>query len=310
MRKMITTVFLLAIIYCLFNYSEHIMQFIMVNFIYKKDFEEKTPNEYYNKDNFKYVQLTNTMYPKNKQDILNIFYTALDKGYDELTFYCPMDYTDCIEDVNTVAMQETTLSYVNNFVKTYNTYNKIYVNINNFGRINITINKIYDNESIKKLNDKINEIYPTIINDSMSLEEKIKAAHDYIINSTSYDKERANQIKNNIAVDEAHPSNTALGPLYTGKAICGGYTDAMALFLDKIGVKNIKIASKNHIWNAIYINNEWKHIDLTWDDPVVINGGDTITYDYFLITTDEILSKNDEQHNFNKDIFKELKTSN
>ena len=81
----------------------------------------------------------------------------------------------------------------------------------------------------------------------------------------------------------------------------------MALFLDKMGIQNIKVASSNHIWNAVYIDGKWKHLDLTWDDPVVINGDSTLTYNYFLISTAELKEKNDEQHKFNEEIFSELK---
>lgn len=309
MKKFLTTIFLLLALYLILNYSENIIQYVMINFIYKDELKEKEPNKYFNKDDFSYVQLTDNQLPKNKQDILNIFYTALNKGYTDLTFYCPTDYNDCIEDVNEITSKDTTLSYINNFIKTFNTYNRIYVNINSFGRVNINVVKIYNDLDAKRIEEKVNELYPTIVKDNMSIEEKIKAVHDYIIGNTVYDKERADQIKREEALDEAHPSNTAVGPLFTGKAICGGYTDVMALFLDKMGVRNIKVASENHIWNAVYINGEWKHIDLTWDDPVVINGSDTIIHNYFLVSTKELLEKPDDQHNFDQNVFKELKAS-
>ena len=179
--------------------------------------------------------------------------------------------------------------------------------MNNFGRVNITINKIYDENTISAIDKEIDRIYNQLINENMTDEEKIKTIHDYIINHTDYDQERSNEIKSNQITDDIHPSNTAYGPLFTGKAICGGYTDTMALFLDKMGIKNIKVASSNHIWNAVYINNEWKHLDLTWDDPVVINGDSTLTYNYFLINTNELKEKNDDQHNFDEKVFSELK---
>ena len=165
-----------------------------------------------------------------------------------------------------------------------------------------------DSTVIKDIDAKIDTIYNNLINEKMTDEEKIKVIHDYIISNTAYDEERANEVKNEINMDEIHSSNIAYGPLFTGKAICGGYTDAMALFLDKMGIPNIKIASNNHIWNAVYINGEWRHLDLTWDDPVVVNGKDTITYNYYLITTSELKNKKDSQHQFDENIFKELKS--
>lgn len=307
-KDLLITLLLLLSIYFIFNYSYEIMQFVMVNIVYRDETLNKDANVYYKSNNYEYVQLSDNYYPNNKQEILNLFYTALNKGYDELTFYCPTTYDNCIEDVNDISNSKTMLSYVNNFISTYNTYNKIYININSFGRINISIKKIYDSSTIKEINSKIDEIYNSLITDNMKDEEKIKVIHDYIINNTSYDEERAEEVKQEINMDDIHPSNIAYGPLFTGKAICGGYTDAMALFLDKMGIPNIKVASSNHIWNAVYLNGEWKHLDLTWDDPVVKNGSDTITYNYFLISTEELNSKNDTQHKFDENTFKELKS--
>lgn len=73
-------------------------------------------------------------------------------------------------------------------------------------------------------------------------------------------------------------------------ATCNGYTDLMAIFLTKIGFNNFKVATTpdeisysttGHIWNAVYLNDEWLHIDLTWDDPVSSDGKDYLFHTYF-----------------------------
>ncbi len=305
-RDFIISIFLIATVYFIFNYSSQIMQFVMIHIVYKDEVLNKPENVYFKQNDYKYVQMTDNYHPKNRQEILNLFYTALNKGYDELTFYCAVEYKDCIEDVNNIASSETVLSYINNFVSTFNSYNKIYININSFGRVNVSINKIYTEKDASMINKKVDEVYNEIINDKMTDLEKIKAVHDYIIRNTKYDEERAQEIKDNIANDEIHSSNTAFGPLFTGKAICGGYTDTMALFLDKMGIPNIKVSSKNHIWNAVYVNGKWLHLDLTWDDPVVVNGNETLTYNYYLLSTKELGNKTDNQHSFDLSVFSEL----
>lgn len=306
LKDFIISLFLIAAIYFIFSYSNEIMQYVMIHVVYNDEVLDKPENIYFKQNDYKFVQLTDNYYPKNKQEVLNLFYTALNKGYDELTFYCSVEYKECVDDVNEIASSETILSYINNYVSTYNSYNKIYININSFGRINVSINRIYSDDEIKKISEQVDLVYNQIINDNMSDLEKIKAAHDYIIKNTKYDEERANEIKNNIANDEIHSSNTAFGPLFTGKAICGGYTDTMALFLDKMGIPNIKVSSKNHIWNAVYVNGKWLHLDLTWDDPVVVNGDETLTYNYYLLSTEELNSKTDKQHNYDTKVFMEL----
>lgn len=306
MKRILTTFILLLIIGTLCFFYKDIVSFIMYNTVYKDDFKVQETNEYYKKDNWLYVEETDTSYPSNKQDIINIFYTALNKGYEDITFFCTDGYKDCTNDVEEIARDSSILSNINNFVSPYNSYKKIIVNLNNFGRVNIKIEKLYTNEQINILNRKIDEIYNKIINDNMSNYDKIKAIHDYIINNTIYDKERSKEI-NNGGANNNSTSSIAYGPLIEGKAICGGYTDAMALFLDKMGITNYKVASEKHIWNVLYIDNEWKHLDLTWDDPVVNTGENMLTYAFFLLSTDELKEKNTGQHDYDSNIFVEVK---
>ncbi len=307
MKKLITTITLLLTIGFLTIYYREIVQFLMIHVIYQDEILVKEANQYEKNNQWEFVKETDNFKPESKQDILNIFYTALNRGWDELTFYCPDSYKDCLDDVNEITSNQNTLSYVNNFVSTYNSYNKIRVNMNNFGRVNIEIQHIYQSSDIAELQAKVDEIYNEIMQDDMTDSDKVKAAHDYIINRTVYDEERSNEIKSGVGSDRIHTSNTAYGPLFIGKAICGGYTDAMALFLDKIGLPNFKIASENHIWNVVYIDGQWKHLDLTWDDPVVDTGENILTYNYFLISTDDLKKKNEAQHQFDKSIFQEAK---
>ena len=88
-----------------------------------------------------------------------------------------------------------------------------------------------------------------------------------------------------------------------GKGICSGYSDAMAIFLNKLNIINYKISNDEHIWNLVYVDGKWYHLDLTWDDPI----SDTnISRDnYFLITTSNLEYLNDGTHNFNKNIYTE-----
>lgn len=308
MRKLLATIILIGMIFGIYYYYEDIVEFVMYNFVYKDDFVYEEKNEYARDYDFAYVQNTTDMSPKNKQDIINIIYTSLNNGWTDFSFFCPRkEYDSCVDDVEAITNDATLISNINNFVGTYNSYNKIVVNINTFGRVNIIVDKLYSDEDIKAISAKIDEIYSQIITDDMTLEQKIKAFHDYIINNTSYDEERSNEIKSNEITSLKHPSNTAYGPLFTGKAICGGYTDAMALFLDKLGLKNYKISSDKHIWNLVYIDGKWKHLDLTWDDPVVNTGANMLIDTYFLIDSDTLLKTETTQHNFNEKVFVEAK---
>ena len=81
----------------------------------------------------------------------------------------------------------------------------------------------------------------------------------------------------------------------------------MELFLERLNIKSYKISSDQHVWNAVYINGTWKHLDLTWDDPVAVDKTDYLEHSYFLIDTNKLLQQERTQHTFNQEIYAELK---
>lgn len=258
-------------------------------------------NEYYRDYDFSYVQNTDNFYPENKQDILNIYYTVINAGKDTFTFYCSKEYESCLDDVNSLANNQEELSDINNFVHPFNGFSHIKTVYDNLGKVTLNITKTYSEEDVLLINEKIDELLPRLVSNSSTVQENIKRIHDYIINNTKYDSLRSDEGINN------YKSDIAYGPLFEGYAICGGYTDLMELFLEKLEVKNFKVASDKHIWNAVLLNDGWLHLDLTWDDPVANDGRDYLQYDYFLINTNNLLSIEATEHNFNFNIYQELK---
>lgn len=306
LMSFLTTIFLIGLLYYIATNYNELTRMFMVNILYKDTNLVKENNSYTRDYKFNYVSSTDNFYVKSKQDILNVYYTALNGGYSDLTFYCDLSYENCINDLNELISDAESLSIVNNFVPTYNIYSKVYFNINTLGRIHVDFQKVYDDEMIKFINEKIDSIYSSIITDNMSTKEKIKAAHDYIINHTKYDTTHAESVKNGSS-NNYHISNTAYGVFANGYAICGGYTDAMALFLDKIGVINYKISSDSHIWNLVNLDGIWYHLDLTWDDPVTNDGKNRLEDNFFLISTEELEKIDTGYHIFNKIIYSEAK---
>lgn len=260
-------------------------------------------NEYYRDYDFTFVKNTNNFSPSNYQDILDIYYTVINAGKSNFTFYCPKEYTSCIDDIKTLANDQNTLSDINNYVHPYNGFSHIESEYDSLGRVTINVVRNYTEEDINLINQKIDELMPQLTSNYNSLETNIKNVHDYIINNARYDSARSD---NNVLT---YKSDTAYGPLFQGYAICGGYTDLMQLFLERLNVKNFRVSSDNHIWNALYINNTWKHLDLTWDDPVASDGKDYLEYNYFLIDTNQLLTLEQTQHNFNLEHYTELKNA-
>ncbi|MDD2203307.1 MAG: transglutaminase domain-containing protein [Bacilli bacterium] len=263
-----------------------------------------TTNEYVKEgvDNT-FVKMTIDFVPDNKQEILNIYYTAVNSGWDEFTFYC--NYEECMNDVNEISNNATLLSNINSFVNPYNQYTTIrtYTTPLLNQKINIHIARAYDKYVTEKLNTKVDEIY-TALDDSqsissMSTKDQIRAIHDYIINNTKYDALKINNIN-----DNTYHSSTAYGPLFEGYAVCNGYADAMALFLNKLNIPNSKVASEEHVWNLVYLDNKWYHLDLTWDDPYIPNSDkDILNHQFFLIDHETLKNQDTEEHLFDKTIY-------
>lgn len=268
------------------------------------NFYEKTPsilynNEYRKNVNIDFVQLTEDFEANDNKELLNIYYTIISSGMDEFTFYCANEYTDCIQNVINLNNNNDLLSQMNNFVHVYNSFRSIKTTYTTNGKVTLSINKVYSNDDINIINSKLDSIEETLYKDAVSEYDKILAIHDYIINNTKYNLKDENKI--------GTPSSTAIGVLVNNLATCNGYTDTASLLLDRLNIPNVRISNENHIWNLVYTNGKWLHMDLTWDDPVNSLNKDMLTHDFFLKTTDEfdeigkLNSKN--QHNFNKEIF-------
>lgn len=266
---------------------------------YKKEHTIIISNNYGYKIDNQFVQITDNFTPRNRQDILNIYYTVLASGVKEFTFYCDRKYHKCIDDMQSITSDSSLLARINDFVSPFNSYKKIRLNYTTAGKVKVEIIKAYDEDEIKQINDKIDELYPILVSNTKTTKENIKSVHDYIINNTRYDKNYVAGSDNN-----KYESNNAYGPLFQGYGICIGYTDLMSIFLDRMGVTNHKISNDKHIWNFVYIDGEWLHLDLTWDDPVLDSGKDHLSYDYFLISTEK-LKEHDGQRNITEHAYNE-----
>lgn len=301
MKKYIILIFLIILFGFTFAFRKPLYNLYRTYIVKEQKEVVLTASNDYSRDySFNFVSLTDDFSPNNYQDLLNIYFTILNSGEDEFSFYCQDDYKECLTDVDNLANDQKTLSAINNFVHPFNSFRHLETTYDDYGKVTLNIYHIYNSSEIKLINAKVKEIEKEIWNNTMSDEEKIKQAHNYIINNSKYDKDRSD---NNIV---NYKSDTAYGTLLEGYSLCGGYTDTMELFLEDLNIKSYKIASENHVWNAVYLNNAWYHLDLTWDDPITNDGSDILEYNFFLITTPELEEIENEQHNYDKTIYSEL----
>ena len=314
-KKLFIPILCLFILLFVFLNANNWSNFLMEYTINDPEVFIPTSNSYVKKENFLFVQNTEDFLPFSKGDLKNIYYTIVNNGWKEFTFYCPSEYVHCLEDVKEISNDQDLLTHLNNYVHPFNGFSNVKTVISESGDITVSISYFYSDEQIKAINKKIDEIYKNIITDDMDTYTKILTIHDYIINNTKYDVERNNQGESN------YHSYIAYGPLIEGYATCNGYTDAMALFLEKMNIPNFKVAmtpeensnTEGHVWNAVYLNNQWVHLDLTWDDPVSSDGTDYLQHKYFLITTTQLEEADNSgevivtEHQFKKNIYPELK---
>lgn len=300
MKKFLSVVILLSVLLVLYLNREKIIVFL-IRTVRNDVVQELTyKNEYARDYKYEYVQVTNNFNVESKNHLFNVYYTILNSGIGEFSFFCDDKYESCIDDVIYLADNQQSLSTLNGFVHPFNSFSSIETIYDTLGKVTLRINKAYTSGQIDAINKKVDYIMNNVVKNKTDIKETIKEVHDYIINNTEYDIEKSDR---NIT---RYHSTIAYGPLIEGYAVCGGYTDAMAIVLDRYKVKNYSVISENHIWNAIYLDNKWLHLDLTWDDPITDNGKDILDYSYFLIDTKQLFEIENEQHNFDFNIFKEV----
>lgn len=156
-----------------------------------------------------------------------------------------------------------------------------------------------DAETIKnhkaKLEEKVETILSEIIKPDMTDFQKEIAVHDYLVKNCEYDMlgYKGNSIK--------EESFTAYGALCSGVAVCEGYSEAASILLNRSGVKAKIITGKSkgvgHAWNLVKLDDEWYHLDITWNDPYQTDKKSDIKYHYFNITDSEI----SQDHQWDKD---------
>lgn len=253
---------------------------------YKRDYDVIHLKNYTNKDDY---------IPYSKDDLELLIYNVLNNGYDTFTFYCPKEYTNCKEDVEDVTNDKVTLSNLSNYVSPYNSYKNLSTTIYVDGKVDIKVNKNYTNDEINKIDTEVKNVINNLNLDNLNTKQKITKIHDYFVMRTKYDKLRSETGESN------YNSNKALGPLFEGYAICSGFADVMAIFLDELDIPNIKVASEKHVWNLAYVDGKWLHIDLTWDLPLETTNENIHTF--LLINTKSLKALDTTEHNWNEGFY-------
>lgn len=287
-KNILYTILLMLIVYFVYINLDDITKDLKALIISKNDLVIKEPNSYkvdYTFENFNYKI---SYVPYNKEELIDIYFNVLNNGYNEFTFYCPKEYKSCTKDVESIGNDSKLMSNINNYVHPYNSFKTIKTKVSSNNEITLEIQKKYSEEKINKINELVNNVISELDLNNIDDLTKIERIHNYILNHTVYDKNT-----NNFDI------NSAYGSLIEGHAVCSGYADAFSIFMNIYKIPNIRVSSENHLWNIVYINGKWLHIDLTWDDS------ENNKYDnnYFLITKEKLFSLDTKEHNFDESFF-------
>lgn len=108
------------------------------------------------------------------------------------------------------------------------------------------------------------QVIAQVITEGMSQREKAEALYAYVTSTVSYDQ-RYYADRSNMPYE----SQTALGALRDGVAICGGYSHAVKLLFEKVGIPCFNVTGKyfseNHMWNLAQLDGQWLWFDATSD---------------------------------------------
>ncbi len=301
-RKLLNVVYILILLnitYIFIFRHEQILNYINDKITHMKAQNVIIPQEVFNQNNYDFdtVETTTNFEPHDVSDLRKIYYTVLNNGWTSFTFYCTNEYETCLEDVESIGNSSDYLTLINNYVSPYNAYKK-YNTLISGNEIYLSIDKLYTSEQILELQDFVDKTIKDLgINIGNPTVDDIRKIHDYLLERISYDTDYEKNKTEEI-------SNNAYGAINNGLALCSGYTDTFNLFLDKLNIPNFKVTTEKHVWTAVYFNDKWSHIALTWDDDEINRNNN---HNFFMISTEDLLKKDKEEHSFNQEEFLEFK---
>ena len=100
------------------------------------------------------------------------------------------------------------------------------------------------------LKPKIDEIAAAAKAASQDKTQQVKYVYDYLRQHIVYDE----------SVQKDSGSETAL---LKGKSVCMGFSRAFGEICRELNVPCVYVCSETHMWNTVYLNGVWKHVDVT-----------------------------------------------
>ena len=145
------------------------------------------------------------------------------------------------------------------------------------------------NKDIRNVVNKVGAKANTMLDNEFRLE---KFLHDSVVKSVAYDYD-------SLMKNDCFNAHSIVGAFLDKKAVCEGIAKAFKLLCNEFSIKCIVVLGKAdpkgnfdgdsyHAWNLVKIGSESYYVDPTWDN-MYDKGLEHISYDYFNVTTEDIL---------------------
>ena len=148
---------------------------------------------------------------------------------------------------------------------------------------------------------KAKQILREIINDDMTDYEKVRAIHDYLVMNVTYDNELYDLLFAGADNLKSYNGFYLEGVFNDKYAVCEGISNAFVVLANIEGIPCVQVtgysalnpSGAGHAWNKIFVDGKWYVIDATSDGTVLNNEFELLSYEYFLISEEEMrTSKN------------------
>ena len=155
---------------------------------------------------------------------------------------------------------------------------------------------LYTNNEIELINNDIQNVLRKIdvkARSMLSNEFRLeKYLHDSLVKSVAYDYD-------SLQKNDCYNAHSIVGAFLDKKAVCEGIAKAFKLLCNEYAMKCIVVLGKAdlegkydedsyHAWNLVKVGNGSYHVDVTWDN-MFERDIEHISYDYFNVTTEDIL---------------------
>ncbi len=122
----------------------------------------------------------------------------------------------------------------------------------------------FTKEEIEGNKEEVEDAIDRIVSKASKAEsdfEKETIIHDMLCKTVTYDSELGSEVGAIYSI---------YGALINGHAVCEGYARAFKLLCQSAGLECILVTGDSkgvgHLWNMVKLEDEWYHVDVTWDD--------------------------------------------